>query len=391
MGSTSPLITPPNSNETKIYNDFSQQDHRDAGALYDSASETSPMSGFAQPSTYATQRSPLHEIHPPTQPSNLTPEEDRAVHDWHKRDTPYWLDMIRAGIYRPQGVDTWDQWQKWRADHGLPIVGKPSLDEYYLAASFLGGIRRNGVLMLPAKSQANQSKVTKPTSAHRKTGSNGRSMSTHVARASVDSPRRVSRANNAKASSRGPTGETKSARAPSTKLPKDTNWRHYPDYCPNHMFHVIERQDPPKAYRAIEQARNFAERKTLNLMQDPDYKFLHPYELKLAERLVLDCSRFLCSKRQIFQGYVEHLQHKRNVETKIKRGLENRGDTRVLSWNKTAAQALMGIDVTKGSWLWSFYNEIGFFDEQHFEQHVLSLEDWEIQQEKERAENVMFR
>jgi hypothetical protein len=388
MESTSKLITPPNSNETKIYSDFSQRDHRDAGALYDSASETSPMTSFVQPNT-STHRSPLQELHTPVQQDRLTAEEEREVHDWHKNDTPYWLGLIKAGIFKPEGVDTWEQWKKWRADNGQPIVGKPTLDEYYLAASFLGSVgRMDRRLAHPSKDQSSQSKVIKPTSVHRKTGSSGRSVSLHTSRASVDSPRRVSRTNNTKASSRGPVGETKSARAPSTKLPKDTNWRHYPDYSPNKVFDTM---DPARAHRAIEQARNFAEKKTLNLMQDPDVQFLHPFELKLAERLVLDCSRFLCSKRQIFQGYVDHLQHKHNVETKIRRGLENRGDTRVFSWNKTAAQGLMGIDVTKGSWLWSFYNEIGFFEEQYFENEILSLEDWEREQDKERAESVMFK
>lgn len=346
------------------------------------------MTCFAQPMVSAAQRSPLQPIHPPSQRFDLTPEEEKEIIARHQKDIPSWLDLTRAGIYKPQGVETWEQWRKWRADNHQPSVEKPSLDDYFLVATCLSAIRRGDTLTLPSKSKSTQSKVTKSTSAHRKTGSNGRPVSFHIAKASVDSPRRVSRTNNTKASSRGLIGETKSARAPSTKQPKDTNWRHYPDYSPNQLFDVM---DPAKAYRAIEQARNFAEKKTLNLMQDADVNYLHPFERKLAERLVLDCSRFLCSKRQIFQGYVEHLQNKRNAETRIKRGLENRGDTRILSWNKTHAQGLMGIDVTKGSWLWSFYNEIGFFEENLFEHHLVSLEEFEIQQEKERAESIMFR
>jgi len=90
----------------------------------------------------------------------------------------------------------------------------------------------------------------------------------------------------------------------------------------------------------------------------------------LCERLALDCHRFLTSKRQIFQGFVKHLQTKADVDRRVRDGLEDRGQSRLPSWNKTAAQSLMGIDVTKGSHIWTFYNEVGFFNEKFFTQFL---------------------
>lgn len=156
--------------------------------------------------------------------------------------------------------------------------------------------------------------------------------------------------------------ETKSARAPSSKPPKDPEWRNYPDYAPKD-----EHMDSRAAYQAVHDSKNFAEhKKAFDLSEDPERDYLNAAEKLLCERLALDCHRFLTSKRQIFQGFVKHLQTKADVDKRVRDGLEDRGQSRLPSWNKTAAQSLMGIDVTKGSHIWTFYNEVGFFNEKLF-------------------------
>jgi len=161
--------------------------------------------------------------------------------------------------------------------------------------------------------------------------------------------------------------DTKSARAPSSKPAKDPEWRNYYDFAPKEQYMNLTR-----AYAAINETKNFAEHKSrFDLTDDPDKAYLNEAELAMCGRLALDCHRFLTSKRQIFEGYVKHLRLKFDIEERIRVGLEDRGFTRLPSWNKTAAQSLMGIDVTKGSHIWSFYNEVGFFDEKLFQHQIM--------------------
>ena len=78
---------------------------------------------------------------------------------------------------------------------------------------------------------------------------------------------------------------------------------------------------------------------------DPLEDELHESERIIAEKLSMDVVRFLCVKRQLFKGFLEHLKR------------------RDCSWNKTAAQKCSNIDVLKVSQVFMFYNRVGWFNE----------------------------
>lgn len=366
-----PLLTPPNSQDIKLYHDFNQRDNEDirhdAGVLFPptyDAVTPSPLQLFA---TTAATRPPLRERPSPVFERSHTPPYERyAVRAWAARDAPAWDEFARAGIARPAGVYTWDHLIENEAQYGYHF-DKPSEEEYLLVARFLRDMQTWRGPAYSSVSRKSRSKVTKPSATAHRTGSNARLATPSLAKAICATPRRVSRTASTRPNLKGgSSAETKSARAPSSKPAKDPEWRNYPDYAPADQY-----MDMRAAFAAVADAKNFSEhKKGFDLMDDPERQYLNTAELALCERLALDCHRFMTSKRQIFEGYVKHLQHKADIEARIRAGLEDRGHTRLPSWNKTAAQSLMGIDVTKGSHIWSFYNEVGFFDEKFFQQFL---------------------
>lgn len=356
---TRPLLTPPNSQDVKTYHDFAQRENedirQDTGVLFPPTQDTitpSPQQLFATTVTLPSARTHL---------SN--PYETALIKSWASQEAPDWARHTSNGLPRLPGIHTWQDLKIQEANNGNDDFTKPTEEEYQLVASFVQEMKQTGRRPLVESTNRKRSKVTKPTSTiHHRAGSNARLQTPSLAKATAASPRRLSRTANNKSGGRLMNTETKSARAPSSKPPKDPEWRNYPDYAPKD-----EHMDSRAAYQAVHDSKNFAEhKKAFDLSEDPERDYLNAAEKLLCERLALDCHRFLTSKRQIFQGFVKHLQTKADVDKRVRDGLEDRGQSRLPSWNKTAAQSLMGIDVTKGSHIWTFYNEVGFFNEKLF-------------------------
>jgi len=367
---TRTLLTPPNSQDVKTFHDFAHGDNddirQDNGVLFPPTQDAitpSPQQLFAI--TASTQLPPLRY-------QSTEPFERAQIRSWCIREAPDWERHAANAAYRPEGVHTWQELKTHldlkRIEIGVrkPSFTRPTEEQYQLVASFQREMRQSWREIPVATTTRKPSKVTKPTSIHHRAGSNGRLQTPSLAKALASSPRRLSRTANNKTSGRLMSADTKSARAPSSKPPKDPEWRNYPDYAPKD-----EHMDLDAAYQAVAESKNFAEhKKAFDLSEDSERQYLNVAEQLLCQRLALDCHRFLTSKRQIFQGFVKHLQTKADVEARVRAGLEDRGQSRLPSWNKTAAQSLMGIDVTKGSHIWTFYNEVGFFDEKYFTQFL---------------------
>lgn len=140
--------------------------------------------------------------------------------------------------------------------------------------------------------------------------------------------------------------ETKHNRNRSTKEKKSTNYLDYPsDIAP--PFDTM--RDP---MAAAEQCPEHSVANPRNLQQDPLKDELHESERIVAQKLNIDCSYFLCVKRQIFQRYLEHLQ------------------TKSFNWNKTAAQQCSNVDVGKTSQIFMFFNRVGWFNEELYKDKV---------------------
>jgi len=343
----------------KTYHDFAQRENedirQDTGVLFPPTQDAitpSPQQLFATTATLPLAR---------TNSSN--PYERALIKSWANREAPDWTRHTLHGLPRLPGIHTWQDLKVHEATLGNSDFTKPTEEEYQLVASVVREMKQTWprpALVEPTNRK--RSKVTKPTTIHHRAGSNARLQTPSLAKAIASSPRRLSRTANNKSSGRLMSTDTKSARAPSSKPPKDPEWRNYPDYAPKD-----EHMDLRAAYQAVHDSKNFAEhKKAFDLSEDPERDYLNAAEKLLCERLALDCHRFLTSKRQIFQGFVKHLQTKADVDKRVRDGLEDRGQSRLPSWNKTAAQSLMGIDVTKGSHIWTFYNEVGFFNEKFF-------------------------
>ena len=140
--------------------------------------------------------------------------------------------------------------------------------------------------------------------------------------------------------------ETKHNRNRSTKEKKSTNYLDYPsDIAP--PFHTMH--DP---MGAAAQCPEHSVANPRNLNQDPLKDELHESERVIAQKLNIDCSYFLCVKRQIFQRYLEHLK------------------TKSFNWNKTAAQQCSNVDVGKTSQIFMFFNRVGWFNEELYKEKV---------------------
>lgn len=150
----------------------------------------------------------------------------------------------------------------------------------------------------------------------------------------------------ASASSNASSREPKHARNKSTKVKRSSDHTDYPDYGP--PFQAM--MDPTTH---AEQMRILSIKNPIDLENDPLRNELHQAELIAAKNLNISCAVYLCTKRQIFEGYVEHLRGSRQG-----------------NWNKTAAQNVVNLDVTKASALWQFYNDIGWFDKNLFTQYL---------------------
>ncbi|KAI9725639.1 MAG: hypothetical protein M1828_002924 [Chrysothrix sp. TS-e1954] len=141
--------------------------------------------------------------------------------------------------------------------------------------------------------------------------------------------------------------EPKHARNKSTKVKRSSDHRDYTDYAPS-FDTMIEPLINAQKVRALE-VKN-----PIDLENDILKDELHEAELIAAKRLNISASVYLCTKRQIFEGYVQHL-----------------GGSKQGNWNKTAAQNAVNLDVTKASALWQFYNEIGWFDKDLFVKYLV--------------------
>ncbi|KAL1960020.1 hypothetical protein VTO42DRAFT_688 [Malbranchea cinnamomea] len=137
-----------------------------------------------------------------------------------------------------------------------------------------------------------------------------------------------------------PTRATPKPRIGATR--DDTHYDSLPDFSPP----VETLGDNPKALKVEWKGQ------PLDLSQDPDREKLHPSEINLASTLRLSCATYLCSKRRIFQSYVNAL---RNGQP----------------FRKTHAQQACKIDVNKASRLFLAFEKVGWinggFDE-HFRQ-----------------------
>ncbi|QDS76840.1 hypothetical protein FKW77_003121 [Venturia effusa] len=114
------------------------------------------------------------------------------------------------------------------------------------------------------------------------------------------------------------------------------NWAQLPDYCPPFPDNFGS-----KSLKADWKGA------ALDLSNDVFRQELHPAELNLASTLRLGCAMYLTSKRQIFNARREAL----------KIGKEFR---------KTDAQQACNIDVNKASKLWTAFEKVGWFNEEHF-------------------------
>jgi len=361
------LLTPPPSQSMPLYHDFESahretEDYQQDVLFPQQTQHASPLQLFA--STAATS-SPIREARITTGVSSITAPEQYASRS-QSRYTPNWSGTESAAEKFARGNGrTWQDVS--RNDDGFEThYDKPTDSEYALVAAFLHDMQTwRGPSVDVTAPRVTKNKVTKPSAAHRRNGSSTHPGSPHPGKTPAATPIRASRMGTTRPSLKN--ADTKSARAPSSKPAKDPEWRNYYDFAPKEQYMNLTR-----AYAAINETKNFAEHKSrFDLTDDPDKAYLNEAELAMCGRLALDCHRFLTSKRQIFEGYVKHLRLKFDIEERIRVGLEDRGFTRLPSWNKTAAQSLMGIDVTKGSHIWSFYNEVGFFDEKLFQHQIM--------------------
>ena len=138
------------------------------------------------------------------------------------------------------------------------------------------------------------------------------------------------------------TPEIKHRRAPSKKTKVEFNYDDVPDYTPS-----LNTLPADKNFRVTWGGH------VLDLSHDPNNHLLHPAELQLASKLRFPCDQYLKTKRRVFVGRVNSLIKHPNKQ-----------------FCKTDAQQVGGVDVNKLSQLWEAYNSIGWFDVNHFRDHV---------------------
>ena len=139
------------------------------------------------------------------------------------------------------------------------------------------------------------------------------------------------------------TVQEKPLRGHSNAQMADTDYKSLPDYCPT----TNNLQGDPATVFTIESPYS----NPLNLSNDPDQNRLHEAELIMASKLRMTCASYLCSKRRIFQGVVE----------KLSKGKEYR---------KIHAQQACKIDARKARWLFSAFHQVGWFEPEHFQNHL---------------------
>lgn len=377
------LLTPPNSENIKELKNFDQPDSVGGAAetdvLFPSPLKTSAgLHLFAQPMRRTVSTETTLSNQNITQ--SLLPEQEQVIREWSQRDGPDWDDLKQKGTKRQRGCHTWDDLTEYEAKVGNRM-SKPSQAEYELVAhvfhamkasdpaSWSTVIRPVMQAALPTKKRKilQDKSVTRRSLVEIAPSVRKRSSTPSIYGETSNSRRRASR-NNLKASG----AETKSARAASTKPPKDPDWWNYPDYAPKFEEHA-----PENALTLAANAHKFDNKDNKkgprDLSADPIAKELTEAEVLVASWLHLDCHRYLTSKRQIFQGYVDYLRKKLAVAQRVKAGMEEAGHTKLTNWNKTEAQKLLGIDVSKGSYIWSFYKDLGWFEDSAvhlYEQHL---------------------
>lgn len=123
---------------------------------------------------------------------------------------------------------------------------------------------------------------------------------------------------------------------------EDTDFAALPDYAP--PLSTLPANNP-RILKADWRGQ------VLDLSNDPHRSLLHEAELHLAATLRLSCATYLCSKRRIFMARLEALRI----------GKEFR---------KTDSQQACKIDVNKASKLWTAYDRVGWFNPEHFQQHL---------------------
>ncbi|KAK4631166.1 SWIRM domain-containing protein [Fulvia fulva] len=131
--------------------------------------------------------------------------------------------------------------------------------------------------------------------------------------------------------------------APSKKIDgEDEQWYNIPDCTP-----PLSYLDEPD----VKLAAQWNNGNTLNLDNDPNREHLHPQELDVAAVLRLPCNKYLANKRRVFNERLKSLKEGRD-------------------FNKTSAQNVTKIDVNKASRLWQAFDNIGWFDEKWFQEHL---------------------
>lgn len=374
------LLTPPNSEGSKLIDSFdhaeAHHDRKDSGILFpEDISSTSPAPvGLFN----SISRHPVSEETPSSSvEANPQASTESVVRDWSLRDSPRWEDVKGLDHQYPPGVRTWKDLQAYEATRGISL-SKPTTEEYELVANFFRSMRassisswshgsvdveqRNHLPHSPAR------KVLKDKSSKRRSLANlapvERKRSASPNAEASPSPNPSTRRRSSKVTAKGSGSEPRSARAASTKPPKDPDWWNYPDYAPS-FAHARDAMSHANNARHFDNKDN--KKGPRDLTDDKERHHLHPSELVVASWLHLDCHRYHTSKRQIFQGYVDLLRKRAVVERRVRDGLEERGQTKLPNWNKTEAQKTLGIDVSKGSWIWQFYTDLGWFnkDKEH--------------------------
>lgn len=343
------LMTPPNSGPLKLHHSFShagEDDGEHDSALFPPHLSMSPSS---------SPRSPPRRIFTTTLPAPPRFEEMRPLGYSYDRQM---LDRIEHHSQSPKTMALY---------HGSGVE-PPSPEEYHDVLNFHNGFSRAYVerAVRSATPPALQSqrvartmhsrprarKVLQDATANRRAVSPLHQAATSAEDAenvpvTAHRRRRSSTAGvvRRRAHPKPVTGgkEAKSARAKSTKAQKSDNFTDYPDFSPawNAMQRPMEHAVKAKDYGTH----------PLDLSSDPHRHLLHEAETELAQRLHLSGSKYLCVKRQLFEEYVKLLRHESDKQA---------------NWNKTAAQRVSNVDVTKTSVVWQFYHEIGWFEKQLF-------------------------
>lgn len=140
--------------------------------------------------------------------------------------------------------------------------------------------------------------------------------------------------------------EAKHNRNRSTKQRYPTNYLDYTDVSPS--FETM--------LEPMEAAERVVQHKVNNpkdLSHDQLRPKLHAAELVVASRLNIGCGDYLLTRRQVLNEFVEYLRGGRKK-----------------AWNKTRAQSSSNLDVGKTSQIWTFFKEVGWFEEDLYEKEV---------------------